>query len=212
MELSERNPAPSGVMQAVHARKQPLKRIAWKSIAACIFCLGLFVAAIPFSSAQQPPAEPQPGLPGPVPLPHLYWHFLIYQSQFDAQAAAVEAQGGDGTWMRNHLQIRMGFSDADFAPIRDSAQRLSSELAALDAQAATIVAAGDPSTTAAQLQALDDQREAYINAEISTLKQALSPERITAFETFITQFYAPNPQTIQTTPPPGQTAPTEVQP
>jgi len=110
------------------------------------------------------------------------------------------------------LQRKMGFSDADFAPIRASSVRLSSELQALDAQAASLRAAGISSSNAAQLKALAVQREADINVEIASLKQALSPDKITAFEAFITQFFAPKTLTYQITSASGQAATAAVQP
>ena len=148
----------------------------------------------------------------PLPLAHLYWHFLVYQNHLDTVAAAQSAQGQDGSWLSGDLQRRMGFSDADFAPIRASSVRLSSELQALAAQATAIQTAGASSSNSAQLKALATQREADINAEIASLKQALSPAKITAFETFITQFFAPKTLTYQITPASGQAAPAAVQP
>jgi hypothetical protein len=210
MELPERS-ANSTVIRSVLFRKQPEKAMAWARIAATLFCASLCAVLIPSVSAQQP-APNGPSSTMPVSLRHLYWHFLIYQSFLDAQAAQQAAQGQDGSWTRNHLQIRMGFSDADFAPIRTSSQRLSSELQALDVQAATILAAGTSSANTAQLQALMAQRETYISAEITSLRQALSPERVMAFEVFITQFFAPKPLQTQVNSTSVQTTATAVQP
>jgi hypothetical protein len=128
----------------------------------------------------------------PVSLAHLYWHFLVYQNHLDTKAAATTVGGRDGTGMRNLLQKQLGCSDADFAPIRTSSARLTAEVQALDAQAATIRAAGPSSTSFDQLHALTVQREADINAEISYLKQNLSPGRINALEAFLTKFFSPN--------------------
>lgn len=150
--------------------------------------------------------------PRPVSLPHLYWHFLVYQNILDNRADELEAQGKDESWLHRDLQTRMGFSDADFAPIRSSSVRLSSELKTLNSQFAAIRAAGPSASNTAQLQTLIAQREAYVNAEISGLKQTLSPERIATFESFITQFFAPKPLTIQITPTSAQATPAAVQP
>ena len=156
-----------------------------------ISCQGVGQTAVPQGASS--------GLsqPKPVPLPHLYWHFLVYQNVLDTTAANREAHGKGGSWLRNDLQTKMGFSDAEYAQIRASSQRLSAELKVLDAQAATIRASGASPANNAQLKALVAQREAYINAEISTLKMALPPERIAAFEAFITQFFAPKKLTYQ---------------
>jgi hypothetical protein len=194
------------------AQKSHDTRTAPIGIVVAVACLLLCASTARSMFGQSPGAVSAPSAPGPVPLNHLYWHVLLYQHFLDTQAAQQDAQGEDGSWTRNHLQIRMGFSDADFAPIRTSSVRLSSELQALDAQAATTSAAGISPANAAQLQALVAQREAYVNAEISSLKQALPPERIMAFEVFITQFYAPKPLTTQVTSTSGQATPAAVQP
>jgi hypothetical protein len=184
---------------------------------AALLCAMLLALALPYPAVGQPTPQPPHtstgfSQPTPLPLAHLYWHFLVYQNAIDTNAAALEAQGQDGSSLRNHLQARMGFSDADFAPIRASSLRLSSELKALDGQASAIRASGISPANAVQLRALAAQREANINAEIASLRQALSQERITAFETFITQFFAPKSLTVQIASPSGQATPAAVQP
>ena len=173
----------------------------------------LLSAPAALCQTQQAPPPQAAGMASlqPVSLTHLYWHFLIYQNHLDSVAATMSSQGQDGSELGNDLQRRMGFSDADFAPIRASGVRLSSEIQALDAQAAAIRANGVSPSNTAQLQALTAQREADINAEITSLKQALSPDKITAFETFITQFFAPKPLTVQFPATSGQAAPPAVQ-
>lgn len=129
--------------------------------------------------------------PKPLSLAHLYWHFLVYQNHLDTKAAALNAQGIDGSKMHNYMQNRLGLSDTDFTAVRTSSVRLTAEVNALDAQAATILVGGHTSTSYAQLSALTVQRETDINAEISYLKQLLSPAQIAALESFLTSFYAP---------------------
>jgi len=147
-----------------------------------------------------------------VPLAHLYWHFLIYQNHLDASAVKEEAQGRDGIWLRNHHQVSLGFSDSDYAVIRTSSKRLTAEVETLDAQAAAIRAAGPTASSSAQLKALAAQREEFINAEITYLKQTLSPDKIQAFETYIKQFFSPKKIVIQPSPSIAQPAPATVQP
>jgi hypothetical protein len=132
-------------------------------------------------------------------LPHLYWHFLVYQNHLDSKAAAITVEGQDGNGMRNLLQKKLGFSDADFAPIRTSSARLTAEVQALDAQAVAIRAAGPSSTSFDQLHALTGQRETEINAEISYLKQNLSPGKMHALEAFLTTFFSPNNAVLRPT-------------
>ena len=130
----------------------------------------------------------------PVPLAHLYWHFLSYQNHLDTVAAAQAAQGKDGTVLRGLMQARLGFPDADFAFVHTSSVRLTGEVQALNAQVAVIEATGTSATIQTQLSALSAQREAYISAEISYLQQNLSPAEITILQNFLYQIFSlPNP-------------------
>lgn len=143
------------------------------------------------------PAETAPELK-PLSLPDLYWQFLLYLNFLDTRAAALQAQGKDGAWLRNDLQTRLHFSDADFAPIRSSSQRLDSELNALSQQA-TALAKEDPAWSASQLEALNAQRKADVDNEIYNLSQELSPQNKATLEAFLVSFFAP--KTIAYTPP-----------
>jgi len=148
----------------------------------------------------------------PVSLAHLYWHFLLYQNHLDTKATDLGVQGKDSSPMHNHLQKKLGFSDADYAPVRISSFRLAAKAKALDKQAASIRAASTSSSTSQpQLQALAVQREADINAEISYLKQNVSPDKIKAFEAFLTQMFSPNNAIPRPSIPVGQQAPAAVQ-
>jgi hypothetical protein len=137
----------------------------------------------------------------PVSLPHLYWHFLIHQSVLDAAAAQVNVQGNDGNALRNDLQTRLGFSDADYAPIRTSSQRLAAELKPIDAQ---LKALPHTAASAGAVRVLIAQREAYIASEVYNLAQELSPENKAALEAFMTKFFQPRPLTVQPSSPASQ--------
>jgi len=67
---------------------------------------------------------------------------------------------------------------------------LTAKVKDLDAQAAAIRTSG-LSSQSDQLKALNDQRETAINSQIAYLKQNLSPDKIKAFEAFLTQFFSP---------------------
>jgi hypothetical protein len=153
--------------------------------------------------------------PRPASVPHLYWHFLMYQNHLDRAAAAHEKQGKDGKWLRNHLQQRLGFTDSQFAPIRTSAQRLEPQVVDIRAKAMVIVKAdrawaqthpearrtrlpvGDPAAAGealrsapptpgrAQLHQLQQQHEAAIQHEMEALKTALGPELAAKLDNFI---------------------------
>jgi len=169
-------------------------------------CVSLHQAAGHTQTAQQPSGAPSQ--PMQVSLAHLYWHFLIYQNYLDTVAANQPAQ----SWLRNDLQAKMQFSDADFAPIRTSSRRLSANVKVLDAQAAAIHLAGVTSNSRNQLKALTGQREAAINAEIAYLAIALSTQNKARLEAFLVQFFSPNNAVRRQSPSTGQTAPAAVQP
>jgi len=71
--------------------------------------------------------------------------------------------------VRNHLQRSLGWSDADFTPIRASSVRLAAKAKDLHAKNHAILAAGKSSSSPNQLQALASQRDAALNAEVSHL-------------------------------------------
>jgi len=145
---------------------------------------------------QATPAQPQQPSRGPsqfkpVSLEHLYWHFLVLQNYLDTKSVELESNGKDGRGLRNNLQKQLGWSDADYALIRTSSVRLTAELKDLDAQAASIRAAGTSSSSHEQLKALTVQRETSINSEITFLKRNLPPDKIRAFDIFLIQLFAP---------------------
>lgn len=148
-------------------------------------------------------------------VPHLYWHFLMYQNHLDRAAAAHEKQGKNGNWLRNHFQQRLGFTDEQFAPVRTSAQRLAPELAAIKAKAVAIakqdrvwikanmagnrprLVVGDPTARVealknaplppghAQLKQLQQQFEDTIQQEVDSLKTALGPQNAAKLDNLI---------------------------
>jgi hypothetical protein len=186
------------------------RRSQYDSIAALLSALLLAFILPQSAMSQSAPAQQQQTSNAssqhkPVPLAHLYWHFLVHQNHLDESAANETAQGRDGSWLRNHHQASLGFSEADYAVIRTSSARLTAEVKDIDAQAAAIRAAGPSATSAAQLKALYVQREAAINAEITYLKQALPPDKLAAFEAYITQFFSSKKVSV------APSAPTAVQ-
>lgn len=155
-----------------------------------IMAVATLLMQVASSSAQQQAAVGQAQIKA-LSLPHLYWHFLVHVSFLDKSADEMSAQGRDGTWLRNDLQTRLQFSDADFAPIRVSSQRLASELTTLNQQINSLQSPSPSASKVAQIKALSAQRETYINAEIMVLTQTLSPQKRAALEAFMTQFFAP---------------------
>jgi hypothetical protein len=142
-------------------------------------------------------AQTQPNAPSqlkPLSLPQLYWSFLSYQNHLDTLAAQLQAKGQDAGWMRDDLQKKLGFSDADFTPIRTSSQRLTSKMTKLSEQVKQIQASGSSMSASAQssvLTALTKQRQADLDSEIYNLTLELSAENKTSLEKFIKDFFAP---------------------
>jgi len=102
--------------------------------------------------------------------------------------------------MRNMLQSQMQFSDADFAAVRTSSQRLTSKFTDLSAQVKANRAGAQSATSAEQLKVLANQREAILNGEILSVQSSLTPEKRAAFEAFLVKFFAPKKIRIQASP------------
>jgi hypothetical protein len=163
------------------------------------------------TTQQQQPSN-TPSYFRPVPLAHLYWHFLVLQNFLDTKAAEQKSRGKDGSGLRNQLQKKVRLSDADFAPIRTSSARLTVKVKDLDAQAVAIQKTGASPSNRDRLKALTVQRETDINAEISYLKKNMSPEQIKSFEAFLTQFFSPTNAVPRPPVATGQPAPAAVKP
>jgi hypothetical protein len=145
-----------------------------------------------------------PGTPTTLSLPHLYWHLLMYQNHLDSAAAANEKQGKDGSWLREHIQQRIGITDAEFTPVRESAQRLKKTIAAIDAKAQAIVKAdraqygkgllpaGVQPPGWSQLKDLNQERETAITDEISKLNDALGSDNATKLQKYIQTKFSAN--------------------
>jgi hypothetical protein len=162
-----------------------------------LLCVSTHVAIGQQTQSQpNPPAQPKP-----IPLPHLYFHFLMHQSDLDSLAAKFTAEGKNGQALRISLQTRLGFSDADYAPIRTSSQRLASEVQPIQEQ---LKALGASPSNASQIHALISQRDSYISSEMYNLSLELTSQNKTALEDFMAKFFAPKPITIKIPPSAGQ--------
>jgi hypothetical protein len=147
----------------------------------------------------------------PVSLAHLYWHFLTYQNHLDSKDAEASAQGKGGSGPRKMLQRGLGFKDDDYAPVRISSVRLTSELKALDARAAAIRADGPSAANQKKMMALTVERETDIRSEISYLKRTLTPGQLRMFEAFLVKLFSPSNAVSQLPRPNGQPAVPAVQ-
>jgi hypothetical protein len=140
----------------------------------------------------------------PVPVPHLYWHFLILQNHLDRVAAAHEQRGEDGSALRIYYQKRIGFTDSQFAKVREAALRLEPELKAIDAEVTAVIDADharhprmlaspkDLPPVPPELTELQRKREQTIEYEVGSLKLALGARQTAKLGTFLTQEFAHN--------------------
>ena len=90
-----------------------------------------FVCLLPLCAAASSPQ--------PVPLHHLYWHFLTIQNHLDREAADLQKKGEDAAPVRDFYKHKLGFDNGQFGKIRQAAHYLEPKLKQIDAQAKTIV-------------------------------------------------------------------------
>lgn len=148
----------------------------------------------------------------PPSLPVLYRFFLSYQLHLDRKADALKQKGKDGEDLRFHYQMRLGFSDQEAAKLHESALHLEKVLREKDDEAQKIIKEArsaipkGPLPTGwiippppPRLKALQAERDAAVNSEITTLRQKLTPEDVVKIETFLQKDFAPA-VTVETLP------------
>lgn len=155
-----------------------------------------------------------------VSLPALYRHFLAYQNHLDRVGTALDQKGEDGSEFRNHFQRILGFSDAEFAPIRDTALRLEQELKQHDAKIKAVIDAtraqhprvlrsvAELPPLPPELVQLQKDRDALIEREVTQLNTALGAQGAVKLQKVIENDFAPNVR-VQSVHPPGPHDPTE---
>jgi len=137
-------------------------------------------------------------------------NFFSYQAELDRVAAKREAKGEDGSSVRGAYQRRLGFTDEQFAVVREITEKLAAKLKDLQAQACAITGLPliDPDHPAprptpaeiaerkrrlaqrspedkAKLKELHSDREAAIGQAISDLRAALGPELAARWDDFV---------------------------
>jgi len=201
-----------------------------KSLCFSVMFMVFMTAGYGQSTESAPPSTHSAESEKAVSLPHLYWHFLIYQHHLDQLAVEHEKQGLDGNWLRSYLQTKLSMTDEQFQPIRESADHLDSAITALNAKAKAVVVAvnatrskDSASSSEARhylhkLKELTAQREAAINKEIDTLNSALSPEAAEKLQNYLKNTFSKNVSIVHLTPsqlenrPFGPTTKSKVQP
>jgi hypothetical protein len=178
--------------------------------------LTVFFLLAGMSAFAQTPSPTQPGTASNrerAPLFMLYRHFLAYQNHLDRVAVDLNRQGKDGNEFRNHFQQKLGFTDADFAPVRETALRLEAGLRDQDAKMKTAIDAArakyprnlpNPSAlppVPPELIQMQKERNALIQREIDQLDATLGTERAATLQALIENDFAPSVQ-VQTLHPP----------
>jgi len=169
-----------------------------------------FITVFPLFSqtASQPPASasqaqtsgPTAGIASnhPIPLPHKYRYFLIYQMKLDRKADALEQQGHpeEAAAARNHLQKDLGFADEQIAIVRETGLQLKSDLDAIMSQAKPIITtdrqwlklhgrSAGPPPGADQIHALQAQQETAMKDAVIHLNQQLGPVPAARLQAYI---------------------------
>lgn len=182
--------------------------------------VALVLLMLPFAAIGQiAQTQPRPttngliGHPQSLSLQQLYRHFLLYQNHLDLKAAAVTGgQGPSLQGLRNHMQVSLGFSSADYAPIHASAARLATEIQTLENQAAAIKSSTPSPAASSQLIALAAQRDTSTLAEITYLRHALPPAKIKELESFLVTHFSIQNAALRPSTIPPQAAKPAVQP
>lgn len=152
----------------------------------------------PQEAAAQPTSHVRP-----IPLPLLYWQFLAYQNHLDRAAATLEKQGKDGTWLSDHFQRKLGFTDEQFAQVRNTGLRLESKLQKINAKAEVVIQATRakyPHATMSQpetlppvppeLIRLQKEHDQIIQNEVTNLKGQLGPAASAKLDSFLQQQFS----------------------
>lgn len=77
----------------------------------------------------------------PIPLDHLYRHFLDYQTYLDKRAIELDQQGQrrSAAYHRQHLQTSLHFTNAQMAAIREAVGRMQADTANMWTKARPII-------------------------------------------------------------------------
>jgi hypothetical protein len=170
-----------------------------------LFCL--LAAALAVGQIAGPVPAPSPSITSrPVPVSHLYYHFLMGVLRADRIADQREQQGRNADGIRNSSQRRLGFTDEEFAPIRTTALRLEAEVREIDAQAKTLIDADhaehplEPETRS-ELQAQSEQHKAEFESEVGKLRQTLGPSLAKRLDVYVQTHIDPEVKTSLPQPP-----------
>jgi hypothetical protein len=166
-------------------------------VSLCFALAALLIAPIGRGQQASVKALPTSSTGTRAPLAHVYMNFLLYQNHLDKSAAVHEQQGKDGSWLRDHFQRQLGFTDSQFAIVRATGTRLQLELADVQHRAKTIVLEdriAHPRLPKSheplpppnpQLRLLTQERESIIQREMANLNTQLDSRSATKLKTFL---------------------------
>jgi hypothetical protein len=166
--------------------------------------IGLLLAIFFSVQTSASPQTPQAGNTQRVSLNVLYRHFLAYQNHLDRVGAALDEKGENGSGFRDHFQKTLGFTNAEYAPVRAAAQRLEQELADEDAKIKAVIQAfrasypkvltsrSERPPLPPELAQLQKDRNAIIEGEMKRLNSDLGPDRAAKLQDVIEHDFAPN--------------------
>ena len=166
--------------------------------------LMIVVSSFAFGGAADPPSVDKITSRRPVPLHHLYFHFLRFQSHLDKRAVTLEQEGRtkDAQELRNQLQKELGFTNAQIVTLRRTSLQMDKNLDAIRLKAQPIIyedrqwlrlngrSAGPPPGHA-QVHELQNEYEAVILKSVADLNRKLGPAAASQLQARIEKEWAP---------------------
>jgi hypothetical protein len=134
-----------------------------------------------------------PNLVSPDSNKYVLYHFIRQAAYLSRKADMLDQTEGSGDSLRSAFSSTLGLSDADATVVLSLANELDAQFAALDKQAATIIADAKAQRPAeglippppSELAELQKQKMALMNALGMTVTQRLRPDVISAIETHL---------------------------
>src|SRR5579875_2348553 len=121
--------------------------------------------------------------------PHVIYHFIRQAAYLSRKADALDQTNGTGAFLRRAFFSTLGLSDSDVASVMAVVKDLDAQFAALDKQAAKIIADAKSHPTAEglippppELKTLQQQKVALMRSLRATIIQRLNPAIVAAID------------------------------
>jgi hypothetical protein len=122
--------------------------------------------------------------------PHVIYHFIRQAAYLSRKADALDQTNGTGAFLRRAFSSTLGLSDSDVASVMAVVKDLDAQFAALDKQAAKIIADAKSHPTAEglipppppELKTLQQQKVALMRSLRATIIQRLNPAIVAAID------------------------------